>query len=77
MMNLLFVCLGNICRSPAAEAIMMKKIQEAIKREGSDIAINCDSAGTSSFHHGQLPDQRMRQALESHGYRHFSRSPVE
>jgi len=77
-MNLLFVCLGNICRSPAAEAIMMKKIQEAIKREGSDIAINCDSAGTSSFHHGQLPDQRMRQALESHGYRHFSRSrPVE
>lgn len=78
MINLLFVCLGNICRSPAAEAIMTRIIQEESQSKGSNLMINLDSAGTSSFHCGQLPDARMRQALSSLGYTHFSRSrPVE
>lgn len=53
--RILFVCLGNICRSPAAEGIM-KSIVEA---EGAvDFAI--DSAGTARYHIGELPDHRMR-----------------
>ena len=53
--RILFVCLGNICRSPAAEGIM-KSIVDA---EGAvDFAI--DSAGTARYHIGELPDHRMR-----------------
>lgn len=53
--RVLFVCLGNICRSPAAEGIM-KSIVEA---EG-DADFVIDSAGTGRYHIGDLPDQRMR-----------------
>ncbi|MFW7381094.1 MAG: low molecular weight protein-tyrosine-phosphatase [Oligoflexus sp.] len=66
-MKILFVCLGNICRSPAAEAIMQQLI-------GDRLDISCDSAGTSSHHLGELPDKRMHAALEKRGYPHRSRS---
>jgi protein-tyrosine phosphatase len=56
--KLLFVCLGNICRSPSAENIMNHLIKEA----GLDSKIVCDSAGTSSYHIGSPPDRRMSAA---------------
>ena len=58
--KLLFVCLGNICRSPAAENIMNALIAEA----GLADKIQCDSAGTSSYHIGSPPDHRMAARLK-------------
>jgi protein-tyrosine phosphatase len=57
-MKLLFVCLGNICRSPAAENIMNHLIAES----GTTTPIECDSAGTASYHTGNPPDRRMHAA---------------
>ena len=56
--KLLFVCLGNICRSPSAENIMNHLIEQA----GLSEQILCDSAGTSSYHVGSPPDRRMSAA---------------
>ncbi|MEH2032054.1 MAG: low molecular weight protein-tyrosine-phosphatase [Nostoc sp.] len=56
--KLLFVCLGNICRSPSAENIMNHLIEQA----GLSDRILCDSAGTSSYHIGSPPDRRMSAA---------------
>ncbi len=56
--RLLFVCLGNICRSPSAEGIMNHRIRQ----EGLEKQILCDSAGTSSYHIGSPPDRRMTAA---------------
>lgn len=56
--KLLFVCLGNICRSPSAENIMNHLIEQA----GLSESILCDSAGTSSYHIGSPPDRRMSAA---------------
>lgn len=61
--KLLFVCLGNICRSPAAENIMNHLIEKANLSE----AIICDSAGTSSYHIGSPPDRRMAAAAREQG----------
>ncbi|MDJ0510940.1 MAG: low molecular weight protein-tyrosine-phosphatase [Crocosphaera sp.] len=61
--KLLFVCLGNICRSPSAENIMNYLIQQ----KGLDGQIICDSAGTSSYHIGASPDRRMRAAAARRG----------
>ncbi len=63
MISVLFVCLGNICRSPVAEGIFKQLISE----EGLDKQISCDSAGTSSYHIGQLPDLRSRENALEHG----------
>ncbi len=61
MLNVLFVCYGNICRSPVAEGVFRTLVAEA----GLDKQIRADSAGTASFHLGQLPDRRTREnALE-------------
>ena len=61
MINVLFVCYGNICRSPVAEGVFRILVNEA----GLDEQIQADSAGTASFHIGQLPDRRSREnALE-------------
>jgi protein-tyrosine phosphatase len=64
--KLLFVCLGNICRSPSAENIMNHLIEQAGLSDGSADAkgdrIVCDSAGTSSYHIGSPPDRRMSAA---------------
>lgn len=63
-MKLLFVCLGNICRSPAAEAIMNKLIEEKNLTD----QIICDSAGTSQHHAGHQADPRMRKYAKTKGY---------
>lgn len=60
-MKLLFVCLGNICRSPLAEGIMKHKIVEL----GLDWEV--DSAGTGGWHAGDLPDSRSIQVAKKHG----------
>jgi len=60
-MNILFVCLGNICRSPLAEGVMRHKAKEA----GLDITI--DSAGTAAYHIGESPDPRSQESAEKHG----------
>jgi len=62
--KLLFVCLGNICRSPSAEGIMKKLVKEA----GSENNIYIESAGTSGWHEGELPDSRMRVHAKRRGY---------
>ncbi len=61
--KLLFVCLGNICRSPSAENIMNHLIAEA----GLTDKIVCDSAGTSGYHVGAPPDRRMNAAAIERG----------
>ncbi|HLP92232.1 MAG TPA: low molecular weight protein-tyrosine-phosphatase [Nostocaceae cyanobacterium] len=64
--KLLFVCLGNICRSPSAENIM----DHLIKQDGLSDSILCDSAGTSSYHIGSPPDRRMSAAaVEKLGFK--------
>lgn len=60
--RVLFVCMGNICRSPAAEAVLL----HAVRRLG--LAVDVDSAGTIGIHAGELPDPRMRAAGKSRGY---------
>ena len=73
--RILFVCLGNICRSPAAEGIMRRLVADA-RLEG---VIEVDSAGTYGGHAGELPDARMRRAAMKRGYdlRHRSRRVAE
>jgi protein-tyrosine phosphatase len=61
--KLLFVCLGNICRSPSAEGIM----NHLIVNRGLGDLIQCDSAGTSDYHVGAAPDLRMTQAARKSG----------
>lgn len=68
--RILFVCLGNICRSPAGEGIM----KQLVDAEGLQDKIEIDSAGTSGYHIGDLPDQRMRQHGLRRGYDFNSRS---
>lgn len=63
--RLLFVCLGNICRSPAAEGIM----KTLIEREGLSHLIECDSAGTSAYHEGDNADPRMIEHAKERGYK--------
>ena len=63
MPSVLFVCYGNICRSPVAEGVFRALVAEA----GLSEQVTCDSAGTASFHLGQLPDRRTRQNALEHG----------
>ncbi|NRA41818.1 MAG: low molecular weight phosphotyrosine protein phosphatase [Pseudomonadales bacterium] len=64
MTNVLFVCLGNICRSPTAEGVMRKKLQQA----GLSDTIKVDSCGTGSWHVGSSPDERTISMAEQYGY---------
>ena len=61
-MRVLFVCLGNICRSPAAEAVFRAKA------EAAGLDAGCDSAGTGPWHAGKKPDARMIRAAKARGY---------
>lgn len=63
--HVLFVCLGNICRSPTAEAVFLKALQ------GRDLKLGwvVDSAGTSSVHAGHPADQRMQETCLQRGYK--------
>lgn len=69
-MKILFVCLGNICRSSSAEEVM----RTFIKREGLEKEIEVDSAGILSYHQGELPDSRMRMHASRRGYNLTHRS---
>lgn len=62
--TVLFICLGNICRSPAAEGIMKSLVEKA----GLQNEFEIDSAGIGGWHIGQLPDSRMRKCGAEHGY---------
>lgn len=62
--KILFVCLGNICRSPAAEGVM----RAMVERAGVEERFELDSAGTYGGHAGDLPDRRMRSAASARGY---------
>ena len=64
--KILFVCWGNICRSPAAENVFNKLLKE----QNLETEISCDSAGTIADHNGQAPDRRMSQAGARRGI-HF------
>lgn len=61
--RILFVCLGNICRSPAAEAML----RMLVRREGLEDMVDIDSAGTYGGHSGERSDPRMRRAAEARG----------
>ena len=65
MIRILFVCMGNICRSPCAEGIM----QFLIKKQGLENEIECDSAGTIDYHQGDSADLRMREHASLRGYK--------
>lgn len=62
--SVLFVCLGNICRSPAAQAVM----QAMVDKRGLTDRFYIDSAGTGGYHIGDLPDKRMRVHARPRGY---------
>ncbi len=78
-LRVLFVCLGNICRSPAAEGIL----RSIVEREGDENQWVIDSAGIGNWHAGQLPDNRMRiharrRGLElTHGARQVRESDFD
>lgn len=61
--KVLFVCLGNICRSPMAEGLFL----HLIGKEGVSDKFEVDSAGTAGYHVGELADRRMRETAQSHG----------
>ncbi len=63
--RVLFVCMGNICRSPAAEIIFRHQVADAGREQDFEI----DSAGTISYHTGNPPDPRMAETLQRRGYR--------
>ena len=74
MKRILFVCLGNICRSSSAEEIM----RTFVKKAGLEHEIEVDSAGILSYHEGELPDSRMRMHASRRGYNLTHRSrPVK
>jgi protein-tyrosine phosphatase len=64
MKHILFVCLGNICRSPSAEAVF----NAMIEKDGLGNKFQCDSAGTAAYHIGERADYRMRQFGLKRGY---------
>lgn len=62
--KILFVCLGNICRSAAAEEVM----RTLVRRAGREADFEIDSAGLIDYHEGELPDARMRAHARRRGY---------
>ncbi len=63
-MRILFVCLGNICRSPTAEAVF----RSLAAREAPQLELSIDSAGTADYHVGSVPDARAQEAARRRGY---------
>ncbi len=63
-MRILFVCLGNICRSPTAEAVT----RQLARQEAPELLLELDSAGTAAYHAGSAPDARTVAAAARRGY---------
>ena len=63
-MRVLFVCVGNICRSPTAQGVF----QALLRKRSLTDQIESDSAGTTSYHVGEAPDSRSQQAARRRGY---------
>lgn len=63
-MRILFVCLGNICRSPTAEVVL----RTLAAREAPELTLEVDSAGTAGYHVGEPPDPRTQAAASRRGY---------
>lgn len=70
MKRVIFVCLGNICRSPAAEGFFI----DYIKKSGKEDSYIVDSAGTCDHHIGELPDSRMRKHSQKRGVELMSKA---
>lgn len=70
-MNILFICLGNICRSPIAEEIFRQHVERAGRTADFPLI---DSAGMIDYHEGELADVRMRKHAAAHGYHLSHRS---
>ncbi|MBL8399143.1 MAG: low molecular weight phosphotyrosine protein phosphatase [Candidatus Accumulibacter sp.] len=64
MIKVLFICMGNICRSPTAEGVLRQLVRE----KGLEGKIEVDSAGTHGYHVGEAPDQRTQRAAASRQY---------
>lgn len=64
MIKVLFVCMGNICRSPTAEGVF----RQLLRQRGLESRVEVDSAGTHGYHVGELPDPRTQRAAASRGY---------
>ena len=64
MVKVLFVCMGNICRSPTAEGVFRRLVE----REGLAARIHIDSAGTHAYHIGEPPDPRAQAAAAARGF---------
>lgn len=62
--KILFVCMGNICRSPAAEGVF----KSFVKDEGFEDFFEIDSCGTIGYHSGEQPDERMKNHARKRGY---------
>ena len=63
MVRVLFVCMGNICRSPTAEGVF----RDLVERQGLGASITIDSAGTLDYHTGEPPDERAQAAARGRG----------
>ncbi len=64
MVKVLFVCMGNICRSPTAHGVF----EHAVKQSGLSQQIAVESAGTHAYHVGEAPDPRSQKAAQKRGY---------
>lgn len=62
--SVLFVCTGNICRSPTADGVLRQMVGQA----GLSARVNVDSAGTMDYHVGEAPDRRAQQHAKKRGY---------
>ena len=63
-LSVLMVCMGNICRSPTAHGVLLKKLQD----RGLQRSVTVDSAGTHSYHTGEPPDTRAQRHAAARGY---------
>lgn len=63
-MNILFVCMGNICRSPTVEEVA----RQMARREAPGLTVSFDSAGTAGYHIGEAPDPRSQRHARARGY---------
>lgn len=70
MLKVLFVCLGNICRSPTAHGVFQGKLKQQVSAEGIPLVelVRVDSAGTAAWHIGKTPDSRSQLAARKRSY---------